>query len=627
MTEHTELYFSKNNIHCDLSGGKAYMFMKRMLWTLCLMVFAGILTTNLVFPGSIVAGNDTETSRAGTPSLTHSGTWEYHPVLSDIHLFSMFTSSEPTQYEDPPPTPANPKPEHGSTNVAIENVVLIWTDGDSNRFADIVYDIYFGRDDTPSLVAKNIVERKYEVEDLNPDTQYFWRIVARNNYGQETSGPVWHFTTGLPENYIWISPHLNGCQGEDLVVPVMMVNADNNEVKQFHLSIKYDTKMLEYAGCASGNLTEGWEVFNCQELVNKDLFIDGENAEKPIGPNSYGSLAQLFFRVACDECEENDESELEAYKLGLDITSFGTGDGVFQFTGDCPPTPTPDPDEECDWFGTRLKLSMPGEHPIYRAGDTFWLECQVCVGASVTDVQMAIVLGVFGEYWFWPSWSIEFDRMMKDYEPGLTTFYGLEPFIWPEVVGEATGLEFYAAMLNQDTTWIFGDEFGHVFFGYQGTEPDTSWSGTVRGNRGSFYEFGGHHGWLDTGIDLVPGQTYFINVDGQICFYPPENCAGGHAQVTADGYCPDGDCRFERYCDDFSFECSLNNYYPFLKFPHASLLARQGDGDVFDEGRVFKATEWHNGGQAQYAGRLYLLIYDYYHYADNTGGFDVYINW
>jgi hypothetical protein len=31
---------------------------------------------------------------------------------------------------------------------------------------------------------------------MSPDTTYYWKIVARNENGLETAGPVWKFTTG-----------------------------------------------------------------------------------------------------------------------------------------------------------------------------------------------------------------------------------------------------------------------------------------------------------------------------------------------------------------------------------------------------------------------------------------------
>lgn len=119
---------------------------------------------------------------------------------------------------------------------------------------------------------------------------------------------------------------------------------------------------------------------------------------------------------------------------------------------------------ECDYLGSRLVISQ--EDP-FRAGDIFWLECHVCnnTDAPMRHVPTAILWAFTGIFWFWPSWSMDWDYLDMDFYPGLTTFYGLEPFTWPAVEGHANGLEFYAGILTPGMTNIIGD-YGHVVFGY-----------------------------------------------------------------------------------------------------------------------------------------------------------------
>ncbi|MBN1878869.1 hypothetical protein JW823_02065, partial [bacterium] len=128
-----------------------------------------------------------------------------------------------------------------------------------------------------------------------------------------------------------------------------------------------------------------------------------------------------------------------------------------------PPTATPT-STECDWLGTELEMSQTEP---YQAGNTFWLQVHVCnnTGSDMMDVPTAVLLGVYGQYWFWPGWEMTFDYMMKDYEMGLTSFYALEPFTWPTVSGTVAGLEFYSALLTPQMDNIIG-EFGYVTFGY-----------------------------------------------------------------------------------------------------------------------------------------------------------------
>ncbi|MGB3975534.1 MAG: right-handed parallel beta-helix repeat-containing protein [bacterium] len=127
-------------------------------------------------------------------------------------------------------------------------------------------------------------------------------------------------------------------------------------------------------------------------------------------------------------------------------------------------TPTPEPTPECDYLGSRLVISQ--EDP-FRAGDTFWLECHVCnnTDAPMREIATAVLLGVYGEFWFWPGWTQNFEVEYHHYEPGLTEIQVLEPFIWPHVEGHAEGLEFYSGLINAEMTDLIGD-FGYLTFGY-----------------------------------------------------------------------------------------------------------------------------------------------------------------
>ncbi|MCD4654782.1 hypothetical protein K8T06_12720 [bacterium] len=83
----------------------------------------------------------------------------------------------------------------------------------------------------------------------------------------------------------------------------------------------------------------------------------------------------------------------------------------------------------------------------------------------MTQVPTAILLGVYGQFWFWDSWSEDFDFEYMDYDMGLTTIDVFQEFAWPVVEGTATGLEFYSALLTPEMTDLIGD-FGYLRFGY-----------------------------------------------------------------------------------------------------------------------------------------------------------------
>jgi len=100
------------------------------------------------------------------------------------------TTSAPNS---PPNPPSDPNPANGSTNIVI-NANLSWNCSDPNG-DPLTYDIYFGTNSNPPLVQSNQSSTSYDPGTMNYSTLYYWRIVAWDNQGASTSGPIWHFTT------------------------------------------------------------------------------------------------------------------------------------------------------------------------------------------------------------------------------------------------------------------------------------------------------------------------------------------------------------------------------------------------------------------------------------------------
>ena len=92
----------------------------------------------------------------------------------------------------PPNVPSNPNPANGATNRPLI-LTLSWnaTDPDGDP---MTYDVYFGTDAVPPLVASNVTTKSYGPDTLAFSTTYRWRIVAHDAIA-ETSGPTWTFTT------------------------------------------------------------------------------------------------------------------------------------------------------------------------------------------------------------------------------------------------------------------------------------------------------------------------------------------------------------------------------------------------------------------------------------------------
>ena len=99
-----------------------------------------------------------------------------------------------------PNAPGNPSPEDEAVIEDISNVVLSWECSDPNG-DPLTFDIYFGTDETNlELLESNWASTTYNLTDkvnLNYSTTYYWQIVAKDNKGGETVGPVWSFSTQL----------------------------------------------------------------------------------------------------------------------------------------------------------------------------------------------------------------------------------------------------------------------------------------------------------------------------------------------------------------------------------------------------------------------------------------------
>ncbi len=93
-----------------------------------------------------------------------------------------------------PPMPAQiVAPINNAQNISI-NPTLRWISGGGTVDG---YKVYLGTDNPPTNVTNGAIqtELNYNTPILNYSTQYYWRIVPFNNFGDATGVPVWSFTT------------------------------------------------------------------------------------------------------------------------------------------------------------------------------------------------------------------------------------------------------------------------------------------------------------------------------------------------------------------------------------------------------------------------------------------------
>ncbi|KIA97786.1 hypothetical protein OA93_12455 [Flavobacterium sp. KMS] len=72
---------------------------------------------------------------------------------------------------------------------------LKWKATDVDATDVLTYDVYFGKTNPPTAkVSENTSATSFDVT-LEPATQYFWKVVVKDNKGGETIGQVWKFKT------------------------------------------------------------------------------------------------------------------------------------------------------------------------------------------------------------------------------------------------------------------------------------------------------------------------------------------------------------------------------------------------------------------------------------------------
>ncbi len=103
---------------------------------------------------------------------------------------------------DPPFPPRIPTPADNAAGIPANaagqpaDIALKWSGGDPNPWDATEYDIYFGESEySLALAASGVADLNRTVTGLAEGRAYFWQVVARDDMGGETVGPMWRFTT------------------------------------------------------------------------------------------------------------------------------------------------------------------------------------------------------------------------------------------------------------------------------------------------------------------------------------------------------------------------------------------------------------------------------------------------
>jgi hypothetical protein len=151
----------------------------------------------------VVASNLTESSYR-IPSLSRDQVYFWKVVSRDIYDA---VSPEPAIWQfktgvgdnASPYQPKNPVPEDLSIN-QLPSLRFTWTGGDPDPDDTVTYSFYISSDPTQLEMVTTTRDTSHEIVGLDLGTTHYWQIIAADNRGRETPGPVWRFSTYAPPN-------------------------------------------------------------------------------------------------------------------------------------------------------------------------------------------------------------------------------------------------------------------------------------------------------------------------------------------------------------------------------------------------------------------------------------------
>jgi len=97
----------------------------------------------------------------------------------------------------PPAVPKYPSPADSSIRINV-GLVLSWHSYDPDSGDTAFFDIFMGATSPPGLVQLGWIDTTFQPTNVAGSTRYFWQIRAYDNHGDDTTGPIWQFTTAAP---------------------------------------------------------------------------------------------------------------------------------------------------------------------------------------------------------------------------------------------------------------------------------------------------------------------------------------------------------------------------------------------------------------------------------------------
>ncbi|WP_026715380.1 glycoside hydrolase family 78 protein [Flavobacterium daejeonense] len=110
------------------------------------------------------------------------------------NTFSFYTEGDAVA-NHAPFLPQIVQPEINSL-ISATSVTLKWLASDVDASDVLTYDIYCGMATVPmTKVGSNLTVTSLQINDLQFATNYYWKVVVKDNKGGETIGQIWNFKT------------------------------------------------------------------------------------------------------------------------------------------------------------------------------------------------------------------------------------------------------------------------------------------------------------------------------------------------------------------------------------------------------------------------------------------------
>lgn len=292
------------------------------------------------------------------PGTMLNGTYYYWKVVAKDNLYETegdvwsFLSGNNT----PPNAPANPIPSDNSADISIFYPELSWncTDDDGNP---LTYDLYFGTTNPPPLFQYNLNEQTYILGELTVGTQYYWKIVANDNY-TGTSSAIWNFTTSTdnPPN-IPINPQPLSNSYDQPVSTILSWSCSDPDNDQLTYDVYFgqEGNMLLVSSGQSGTtydpgqlqygMTYFWKIVASDSfyITEGDIWVfytvNNESPDPPSNPtpsnNATGISTTQILSWSCSDPEDDtiyynvyfgtDQNNLQLVSSGQSETTYDPG--------------------------------------------------------------------------------------------------------------------------------------------------------------------------------------------------------------------------------------------------------------------------------------------------------------